>query len=99
MNFKPNNKTGKFLSGLLTFHLVGLGWIIFASLSLSSAKSYIQGLLAFDGRMLLPLFIPIILITSIFVFGIDLIEGGCLPIPAYVKSMAGPFLSSLAYSC
>ena len=92
LNVKPRSKTSKFLTGLLTFHLVGFGWIIFASVSIISAKSFFQGLFAFHGMRWLPLFIPSILVTSVLVFGIDLVQGGYLPIPTTVKKYGQPVL-------
>jgi alginate O-acetyltransferase complex protein AlgI len=92
LNIKPRNKTSRFITGLLTFHLVGFGWIIFASASPLSVKNFFQGLFAFDGMVWLPLFIPSILVTSILVFGIDLVQGGYLPIPTNVKKYGQPVL-------
>ncbi len=92
LNVKPRSKTSKFLTSLLTFHLVGFGWIIFASESIISAKNFFQGLFSLHGMVWMTLIIPSILVTSLLVMGIDLIQGGYLPVPANVKKHGQPVL-------
>ena len=81
-NLKPARPWGMFLLGVLTFHLVGLGWVLFRSSSFLSALHFLQGLFAFRQMNWLPVYLPPVLLTAALVFAIDLIQGGRLPAAA-----------------
>lgn len=73
LNWKPSGRVRSFLSGLLTFHLVALGWVIFNSTNLETAGRFLKGLFAFEQMGWLPYYLPPIAFIALIVFGIDLV--------------------------
>jgi alginate O-acetyltransferase complex protein AlgI len=74
LNWKPNHRLAGFLSGLLTFHLVGLGWIMFNSVSVPASVNFYNGLFAFDQMAWMAYYLPSIVIPLAILFGIDLAQ-------------------------
>ena len=72
LNWKPNHPLSGFQSGLLTFHLVGLGWVMFNSVSVSASVHFYKGLFAFDQMAWMAYYLPSIVIPLAIMFGIDL---------------------------
>jgi alginate O-acetyltransferase complex protein AlgI len=72
LNWKPERRLASFLAGLLTFHLVGLGWVMFNSLSVSAAINFYKGLFAFDQMSWIVYYLPSIIIPLVVMFGLDL---------------------------
>jgi len=76
LGWKPNRRWTGVLSGVITFHLVGLGWILFRSPSFAAAGEFLQGLVSFYQMEWLVHYLPSILITAALVFGLDLFQSG-----------------------
>lgn len=72
LNWKPDRRLAGFLAGLLTFHLVGLGWVMFNSVSVAAAVRFYQGLFAFDQMTWLGYFLPSIIVPVAIMFGLEL---------------------------
>jgi alginate O-acetyltransferase complex protein AlgI len=72
LGWKPSHRVSAFVSGLITFHLVGLGWVLFRSPSFTAAVRFYQGLFSFNQLAWLTHYAPSILFTAGLVFGIDL---------------------------
>ncbi len=66
---------------MITFHLVGLGWVLFRSQSFAAAGRFIQGLVAFNQMIWLVDLLPSIVVTAILIFGIDVVVGSRLTLP------------------
>ncbi|MFC1878695.1 MBOAT family O-acyltransferase [Chloroflexota bacterium] len=82
LKYKPGPGWRAFLSGLLSFHLVGLGWVLFRSSSLAAAQRFLGGLFAFQQMDGLWSYLPPILLAAGLVFGIDLLASARLPLLA-----------------
>jgi alginate O-acetyltransferase complex protein AlgI len=72
LGWKPNHRLAAFVSGLVTFHLVGLGWVLFRSPSFTAAGRFYQGLFSFDQLAWISYYLPSILFTAALIFAIDL---------------------------
>ena len=79
--FKPSTRLVSFLNGLITFHLVGLGWVLFRSDSFVTAFSYLSGLISFNQMNWLDYYLPPVLLTACLVFAIDLGSSRQLMLP------------------
>ncbi len=79
LRLKPKLKTATIIRGVLTFHLVGIGWVLFGSLSFEAAWRFLIGLFSFTQMSWLPHYLPSILLTAGLVFGIDLLSRGSIP--------------------
>jgi len=73
LKLKPVGRIRSFLAGVLTFHLVALGWVIFHSPTLEVAGRFFSGLFAFEQMDWLLYYFPPIAFTALLVFGIDLV--------------------------
>ncbi len=78
--------------GVVTFHLVGVGWVIFGSSSLGNAGRFLQGMLNFSGPQEWWYFLPPVLLCAFLVFSIDLVQGGFVRIPTLLQTAARPIL-------
>ena len=70
--WKPSGRLAAFVSGLITFHLVGLGWVLFRSPSFAAAGRFYQGLFSFNQLVWIKNYLPSILFTAVLIFGTDL---------------------------
>jgi alginate O-acetyltransferase complex protein AlgI len=82
-------------SGILTFHIVGLGWILFRSASLQSAFRYFQELLAFHQMELFWNYLPSILVTAFLVIIIDIYQARGLRISEKYHSIEDALIISM----
>lgn len=55
-NFKPTGTWKKLASGFVTFHLVGIGWILFRAESFATALHFLRGFFSFEGMTNWPIF-------------------------------------------
>jgi len=76
--------------GIVTFHLVGAGWIFFGSSSVETAVAFFQGMLNFSGPQEWGYFLKPVLLSAFFIFSIDLVQGGYVRIPTKFQSAARP---------
>ena len=76
--------------GIVTFHLVGVGWILFGSSSLETAGKFLRGMLIFSGPQEWGYYLPPVLFCAFLVFGIDLIQGNLLRAPALIQPAVKP---------
>jgi alginate O-acetyltransferase complex protein AlgI len=82
MKIKSTPKLVSLFSGLVNFHLVGLGWVLFRSDSFTTANRYLHALLSFTQMHWLSYYLPPVLFTGCLVFAIDLVSSGHLKLPA-----------------
>lgn len=72
VNFKPTGRWQIFLSRLVTFHLVAVGWVMFRSESFQVAGRFLKGLVSFEQIYWLPGYLPSILVAVGVTLAIDL---------------------------
>lgn len=72
LSWKAGRRWAATLQGVLTFHLVGLGWVLFRSASFPAAANYLKGLLSLEGMGWLPVYLTPVLLAGLLVFGLDL---------------------------
>lgn len=82
---KPVHRWQKIIMGVITFHLVGVGWVLFGAGSFPAALHYLTGLFEFQQMGWITHYLPSILFTAILVFGIDLYQVGKLRVPYLYK--------------
>lgn len=70
-NIKPTQPWQKFISGVLTFHWVGIGWILFRAESFTSALRFLQGMFSFSGMAQWGIYLLPALPALILSFGFD----------------------------
>jgi alginate O-acetyltransferase complex protein AlgI len=80
--FKSSTKLVSLVFGLITFHLVGIGWVVFRSDSFATALSFLYGLTSFNQMNWLAYYLPPVLFTACLVFAIDLGTSRRLMLPA-----------------
>jgi alginate O-acetyltransferase complex protein AlgI len=90
MDWNLKYRWQKLGSGIVTFHLVGVGWIIFGSSSLESAGRFLGGMLNFSRPEDWGYYLPPVLLCAFLVFSIDLLQGGYVRIPANLQPVAKP---------
>ena len=73
LKIKPASVRHSLIQGIITFHLVGIGWVLFRSESLTAAVNYLHALFSFNNMEWLPYYLPSIILTAALVFGIDLL--------------------------
>ncbi|MCB9134162.1 MAG: MBOAT family protein [Anaerolineales bacterium] len=76
-NIKPK-KWWQLLYGILTFHLIGIGWIFFNAGSVSSAIRFLVGVISFSQMGWTARFIWPVLLAGVLSFGLDLVMLGKL---------------------
>jgi hypothetical protein len=64
------------LQGVITFHLVGIGWVLFRAESFASAGRFLKGLFSFQQLVWFPRYLPPVLLAGGLVVAIDLVAGG-----------------------
>src|SRR5512143_732353 len=62
--FKPERRWQRLVMGVVTFHIVGVGWILFRAGSFSVAWHFLSSLVAFNQMRWLPYYLPSILTTG-----------------------------------
>jgi alginate O-acetyltransferase complex protein AlgI len=72
LGWKPSHRLAAIVSGLITFHLVGLGWVLFRSPSFTAAGRFYQGLFSFNQLAWITYYLPSILFTAALILAIDL---------------------------
>jgi len=82
----------KLALGVLTFHLVGVGWVFFGSSSMEAAGRFLRGMLNFSGPQAWGYFLPPVLLCAFLVFSIDLVQAGFVRLPALLQPAAKPVL-------
>jgi alginate O-acetyltransferase complex protein AlgI len=82
----------KLISGVITFHLVGLSWVIFRSSSLNAALSFIKGLFSFSQMTWLSHYYFPIMLTAILVFAIDLVSVKQMQLPKILEQYGRPVM-------
>jgi alginate O-acetyltransferase complex protein AlgI len=71
VKLNPTRRVSKFLAGLLTFHLVGLGWIVFRAPSLAVAGRFFSGMLSLNQMAWSAQFLPPALLALALILGLD----------------------------
>jgi alginate O-acetyltransferase complex protein AlgI len=75
-------------SGIVTFHLVGIGWVFFGSASLATAANFFRGMLNFSAPQEWGYYLPPVLLCAFLVFSIDLFQGGYVRLPTILRPVA-----------
>jgi D-alanyl-lipoteichoic acid acyltransferase DltB (MBOAT superfamily) len=70
-NLKPSRRWVQILQGLVTFHLVGIGWVLFRSDNFQAAGRFLVGMVRFQQMNSLALFLPPVIVTAVLVFILD----------------------------
>jgi hypothetical protein len=91
-NYRPAGRWQQLLAGLITFHVVGLGWVLFHAGSLAAAWRFVLGLFGFEQMHWLGVFALPVLLTAALVLALDLAEAGLLKVPAPFVARARPVL-------
>lgn len=91
-NWKLEKRWQKLGMGIITFHLVGMGWVFFGSSSLEAAGRFFHGMLNFSGPAGWEIFLPPVILCAILVFSIDLVQGGFVRIPSRFDPAVKPVL-------
>jgi 4-amino-4-deoxy-L-arabinose transferase-like glycosyltransferase len=68
---KPAGRWQRLAAGLVTFHLVAIGWVLFRADSLASAGRFFAGLFSTQQMEWLGYYTPGVLLTASLVLGID----------------------------
>lgn len=68
---KPTRRWARWVGWLVTFHLVGAGWILFRSSSIAAAGRFFSGLLAFEQMHWLPMLLGPVLTAAILTAFLD----------------------------
>jgi len=89
LRIKPGHGS-RLLSGLISFHLVGLGWVLFRSQSFSSAAAFFTGLISFEqmnwlGYAMMPVFL-----MAIILYFLDILQSGRFRLPHSYNKLATP---------
>ena len=95
IGWKPTSKAQVWLGRLLTFHLVGLGWVFFRATSLAEAIYFLQGMFSGFGLIWLPRFILPVLLAFALMFSIDLCQNIAKRWPRLADEIS-PILITLA---
>ena len=74
--FTPGRGWLRGLQGVITFHLVGIGWVLFRAESFASAGRFLKGLFSFQQLVWFPRYLPPLLLAGGLVVAIDLVAGG-----------------------
>jgi D-alanyl-lipoteichoic acid acyltransferase DltB (MBOAT superfamily) len=96
LNIKPIHPWQKVFYSLLSFHLVGIGWVFFASDSLASAFCFLAGLFSFSQMAWIGQYIWPVLLAAALSFGIDLAVAGKLPFSSQWQRNFQPILVTAA---
>jgi D-alanyl-lipoteichoic acid acyltransferase DltB (MBOAT superfamily) len=79
LNPQPKQRGAFLLSALITLHLVGLGWVLFAAGSFEDALRFVQGMLLGGQWQWLWLYLPPVLLAGGLTLTIDLVAAGYWP--------------------
>jgi alginate O-acetyltransferase complex protein AlgI len=83
-NLKPVRRSARWAQGLLTFHLIAVGWVLFRAESFASAGRFLTGMLSFQQLAWLPRYLPPVLLAGALTLGIDLVSGNFIvPSPSF----------------
>ncbi len=89
-SWKPGLRWQKLALGIATFHLVGIGWVLFGSVSLEAAGRFFRGMLTFTGPAGWEYILPPVLLCAILVLCIDLVQIGYVRIPVRLQHAGKP---------
>jgi len=81
LNIQPTRRLSDWLGGFVTFHLVGLGWVLFRSESFTAAGRFLQGMLAFQQMEWMGVFLPPVLAALGLSFALDVLATGLVRLP------------------
>jgi len=70
--YRATRRWQKILGGVVTFHLVSLGWVLFNASSFTAAWRFLRGLVAMEQMHWLPFVAPAVLLAGGMTLGIDL---------------------------
>jgi len=87
LNLKPVRRWQSTLTALLTFHLVGVGWVLFRSSSFIAAGRFLAGLFSFQQMQWLPHYLPAIFLAGGLTLALDLWESERLRLPGWLRAV------------
>ena len=85
--WKPKKGWQTILSTLVTFHLVGMGWVLFNSTDFASAIRFFVGMTNLTNLYWIPNFLTPLLMAGGLMIGLDWIEKGSLRLPARIQQV------------
>jgi alginate O-acetyltransferase complex protein AlgI len=80
-NIKPMTQWQKVLGGIITFHLIALGWVLFRAESFTSAAHFIAGMVSFTQVYWISYFAPPVILAAALTFGLDLLRDRAITTP------------------
>lgn len=89
----PTNRWLKLGLGFITFHLVGVGWVLFGSNSFAAAGRFFSGMLALNNPIELGFYLPPVLLSAALLFSIDLVQSQNIRLPTRIQTIAKPILA------
>lgn len=90
--FKPERRWQRLVMGVVTFHIVGVGWILFRAGSFSVAWHFLSSLVAFNQMRWLPYYLPSILTTGGLTLAFDLLSSKNVKVSKSLRQMSRPIL-------
>jgi alginate O-acetyltransferase complex protein AlgI len=85
--WKPQKGWQTILSTLITFHLVGIGWVLFHANDFAEAIRFLKGMTNLKNLYWIPNFWPPLLLAGGLMVALDLIEKGSLRFPARLQQV------------
>jgi len=85
--WKPQKGWQTILSTLITFHLVGIGWVLFHSSDFAGVVRFFAGMTSLKNLYWIPDFWPPLLLAGGMMTGLDLIERGSLSLPKRIQQV------------
>lgn len=73
LGWRPTSGGQRILGAVITFHLVGIGWVLFGAASLGTAGRFLAGVASLEGLRWLSLYLSPVILGGILVFGIDVV--------------------------
>lgn len=77
-NIRPDRRLARWIGAIITFHLVGIGWVLFRAESFASAGRFLNGIFSLNQLVWLPRYLPPVLLAGGLTLAIDLISGNII---------------------
>ena len=90
--YRPTGRWQRLIAGVITFHVVGVGWVFFRAGSMAEARRFITGLFAFEQMQWLGYFAPPVLLVASLILALDLAALGAVKLVGPPWERAKPVL-------
>jgi alginate O-acetyltransferase complex protein AlgI len=71
---RPERRLARWFGAIITFHLIGIGWVLFRAESFAAAARFLNGIFSLNQVVWLPRFLPPVLLAGGLTLAIDLIS-------------------------